>query len=360
MNIFRPLRRCKRAASTMAKVLRLRSMMALLLAIVVYTLVSQCLWSPSYCTVSDQEGMCTFFSTDCRDPLRSSLVHAIEQADHSITLLIYSLSDKKLINALRDAALRGVAVTIIHDAIETPDCSFLLGRKIRCYPRRAHGLMHNKLLVIDHAQVWIGSANMSTTSLTEQGNLVVALSCRAVAETIELLAEAMMKQVPYSHPPLQVAFPEATLTLFFHPFHSEQSFRSLLERIEKATQRIFVAMFTFTHPALVAALCRAKCRGVDVRIVFDKDSSLQTSRKSYIKFKREGIPAGYRTKRGLLHYKVAVIDNSLLAGSCNWTKAGFTANHEAMLFIDPIPPSQQQWIERWWQQVERASTLKAP
>jgi phosphatidylserine/phosphatidylglycerophosphate/cardiolipin synthase-like enzyme len=350
-------RRKKTILYFVLKAFRLQSALAIILTFLLYTALSAHLFTPSIIEVREEEGFCSFLSTDLKDPMRSSLEHSIQNAKESVVLIIYSLSDKKLVNSLRYVANRGVPVMVIHDSVETPDCAFLLGKNVKCYPRRGQGLMHNKLLVIDHSIVWLGSANMSTRSLTEQGNLVVALRCRAIAETIEALAASMISRSAYLSPPLHVEFPQSHLTLFFHPFHGKLAFRSLIERIDTASKRIFVAMFTFTHPDLISALCRAKDRGVDVRIVLDKDSSTQTSKKAYVTFKRKGIHCGYRTKTGLLHYKTAIIDNALVTGSCNWTKAGFASNHEAMLFIEPLTPVQHVWIDRWWSQVEHFSSL---
>lgn len=358
MSIFRHVRRNRGAARLRVRVmLRLQSALALVCAFLLYTAITTYLWTPAIVSVRDQDGEYVFLSTDCKDPVRASLVHAIQNAQKSVVLIIYSLSDKKIIGALRDAAHRGVEVVLIHDATETHDGPLLVGKQVKCYPRRGQGLMHSKLLVIDHSNVWVGSANMSTPSLTEQGNLVIALRSPVIAEAIETMARSMISHTPYPRPPITVKFSDSSFTLFFHPFHGARSYQSLLERIDKASKRIFVAMFTFTHQELVSALCRAKARGVDVRVILDKDSSSQTSRKSFVRFQREHVPCGYRTKTGLLHYKIAVIDSTLVAGSCNWTRAGFTSNHEAMVFIDPLPPAQQQWIDQWWESVARSSTI---
>jgi phosphatidylserine/phosphatidylglycerophosphate/cardiolipin synthase-like enzyme len=360
MNTSHRLRRRKKAPLRfLLKVSSLQSALAILLAFLLYTAATEYLFTPSITEVKEEEGACLFLSTDLKDPIRSSLEHSIRNAKESVLFIIYSLSDKKVISALRDVSLRGVDVMVVHDPVETQDCSFLLGKKVKCFSRRGQGLMHNKLLVVDHSIVWLGSANMSTQSLTQQGNFIIALHCHAIAKAIETLATSMISQSPYPSSPLHVKFHDSTLSLFFHPFHGSLAFQSLINRINAASKRIFVAMFTFTHPDLVSALCRAKERGVDVRVILDKDSSTQTSKKSYLKLKREGIPCGYRTKTGLLHYKTAVIDTTLVAGSCNWTKAGFTSNHEAMLFIETLSPSQQIWIDRWWNQVEQCSSLRS-
>jgi phosphatidylserine/phosphatidylglycerophosphate/cardiolipin synthase-like enzyme len=336
---------------------RLQSALTVLVALCLYTLLTHFFLTPRITVIRD-DGTCSFLATDLQDPLRPSLANAIKAANHSIVLIIYGLSDRTILSALRTAAQRGVAVTVIHDPNETPHASMLLGKAVSCFPRRERGLMHNKLLVIDHTDVWMGSANMSSRSLTEQGNLVAAIRSKPIASAIEKLASTMIARSSYEHEPLHVAFNDSTFSLYFHPFHGRHSLDFLVRRINAASHRIFVAMFTFTHPDLIDALCRAHRRGVDVRVLFDHESSKQTSRKAYLRFKREGVPCGYRTKSGLLHYKVALIDNMLVAGSCNWTSAAFTINYETMLFIDSLNHSQQQWLQVWWDTIEtKQSTL---
>lgn len=330
--------------------------MAVSLAILFYSALARSFFSPHATAVPSRDSP-VFFSTDVDTTLRPSLERAILDAKQSILLIIYSLSDHVIINALNSVSQRGVSVTVIHDPIETPDARFLLSKEVACHPRRGRGLMHNKLLVIDHAVVWIGSANMSTRSLTEQGNLVAALTCPPLAEAVERAGAAMIKNTPLEAPPTVLDCAGSRWTVFFHPYHGPKSLQELLARINTASRRIFVAMFTCTHPDLISALCRAKERGVDVRIILDQESAQRTSRAAFIRFKRNGVSCGYRTKNSLLHYKAALIDDLLVAGSCNWTRAGFQFNHETLALIDPVPEGQRAWIEQWWEAVERFSTL---
>ena len=325
------------------------------MAILLYGLLARFFFIPPTIVIPPEQGASIFLSTDVDTSLRPSLEKAILDAKESVLLIIYSLSDPSIIHALKKASQRGVHVTVVHDPVETSNAQAFLGKKALCFPRRGRGLMHNKLLVIDHRFVWIGSANMSTRSLTEQGNLVAGLESPSFAAAIEELSSALIGQKPLRSPPAVLQNGLSRWTLYFHPYHGKESLQTLISKIEQASRRVFVAMFTFTHPDLVSSLCQAKKRGVDVRVIFDQESARQTSRKAFVRFKRSGVPCGYRTKAGLLHYKAALIDDLLVAGSCNWTKAGFFFNHEAMVFVDPIPSCHKEWIERWWRAVEQAS-----
>ncbi len=339
--------------------LSLKSVFATLLAICLYTLISHSCFSPQLLSVQEQTGSCGLLATDLNDPLRPSLKESIDQASHSIVLLIYSLTDKKIIASLKSAADRGVKVDIVYDSGESPDLDFLLGKKIHAYPRHNRGLMHHKLLAIDHKVVWIGSANFTTNSFFQQGNLLVGLNSPAMADQIETLAGSFIQSTQFTNPPIHISLPEQNLTFFIHPTHGPQSLQTLIERIDRAQKRVFVAMFTFTHPLLTDALTRAKKRGIDVRVVFDQEMARVTSRRAFLQCKRDGMRVGVRTKSGLLHYKTAVIDSCLVAGSTNWTQAGFSSNNDSLLLIEPLSSTQETWIDRWWQTVEHNSTIAA-
>jgi cardiolipin synthase A/B len=299
-------------------------------------------------------------STDLNDPVRSSLEDLVLDAKESITLIIYSLSDRKILNALQTAAHKCRSVTIIYDPVETHIEYLPKDPCIRYIPFKPKGLMHNKLLVLDHKYVWTGSANLSTKSLTSQGNLVLAFESTNLAERIETLALAMIEKHPYNTAPLRLIRGEQQTTVYFHPYHGSLTQRDLVDRINKAKERVFVAMFTFTNRLLAQALVEAKNRGVDVRVVFDKNSSKRTCRRIWTYLKAHAIPCGYRKKPGLLHYKTALIDNTLVTGSCNWTKAAFCVNNETVLIIDPISEKQKCWFDGWWNIVEKTSSLTMP
>jgi len=339
------------------KTLALRHPLSFLLALALYTLLAIYLLSPKIITVGEQE--LHFLSTDLDSSTRASITHAIEEAKESVTLICYAIGDRHIIHALKSAADRNVTVSLVYDPSATL-CADQLGPPIHAVARKSQGLMHHKLLVIDHKQVWLGSANMTPTSLSEHGNLMLAMHCSELAQQIETLAHDLLTNSRVSLQPLTLESNAQRFSLYIHPFHGRDSLSTLINKIDSARQRAFVAMYTFTHPQIVDALKRAHKRGVDVRVLFDKDSSRQTSKIAYQACKRAKIPCGYRTRKGLLHYKTALIDSTLFTGSCNWTKAGFTKNDDAIFTIDPLLPEQLRALESWWETVEHFSSIGTP
>jgi phosphatidylserine/phosphatidylglycerophosphate/cardiolipin synthase-like enzyme len=335
---------------------KLQTNLSLLIVILLQAILYFFLFSPSVVVIHEEKTDPVFFSTDLCDPIRPSLAHSICQAKESVLLLTYSLSDPKIIGALRTAAKTGAKVTVIYDAKAASETPNLLGKRITCYPRKSRGLMHHKLVVIDHKISWIGSTNMTTTSFLQHGNMTLALSSQALASHIEQYASSLIHNTAPSSS-LIIDTPQQKLFFYIHPEAGKQSLASLISRIDSATHRVFVAMYTFTHKALYDALCRAKQRGVDVRVIFDKDSLRQTSQVAFAACRKAKIPCRYRTRPGLFHYKVAIIDNSIVTGSCNWTKAGFAHNDDCICIFDPLTKEQLIWVQRWWDSVEQQSTL---
>lgn len=357
--------------SLVKKVLRLQSTFSILIAVLVYTLIASWIFAPSVKSVSEDEGSLILLATDCNDPLRTSIAASIDASHSSILLVTYTLTDKKIITSLKKAAYRGVDVSVIYDPIASPESPFLLGETIHSYPRRKRGLMHQKLLIIDHTIVWLGSANMTPSSLMQHGNIMAAIRSKALAGTIENYASSLCSRCSFLEPPLELHFPSQTLTYFLLPTHSSNALAMLVNKIEAAKKRVFVAMYTFTHQDLLKAILNAKRRGVDVKVLFDKDSISQTSKRAYISCKREGVFCGFRKKTGLLHYKTAIIDDCLVLGSANWTKAAFKSNDDSFLVIDPLTPDLEKWVDHWWQILEsefytqksttkNASSIKKP
>ncbi len=270
-----------------------------------------------------------FYSTQTRDDLELSLSGAIKRANHSVHLAIYTLTDRKLLRALSDAAARGCTVHVAYDAkAGRPKLSPAVHR----LPRRLSGLMHRKILVIDSQEVWLGSANFTYESLRIHDNLICALNSAPLAA--DLIA-AITGQKPTPPPRL---YPDG-IELWLLPEDKEALLR-LTSLLDSAKSRIRVAMFTWTHPTLTAAVIRAHNRGVDTHISLDATSAHGASAPAYHQLLEAGVPITCSAGPGLLHHKLAQVDDTLVIGSANWTRAAFTRNQDCFLIIPEInsPP----------------------
>ncbi|MBS0654915.1 MAG: DUF1669 domain-containing protein [Verrucomicrobia bacterium] len=316
------------------------------LLLAVYALIVYSSNTPSPTALPTAHLPLQLYSNQVEGNLQKTFKEAILNAKESITCIIYALTDDEIITALRKKAEEGLDVTIVHDPVATQNISFRLGPKVHTSSLRNKGLMHHKLIAIDHKQVWLGSANLTRDSLLLHANLVVGLDSPEWAAAIEQKAQDPQKR-RYKQP-LLIQTNEQKLELWFLP-DAPQALDRLLQLLDSAKKTIKVAMFTFTHPKLIQALVDAHKRGVNVEIVLDSDSSRQTSQLAYQRFKREKMKVLVSDRMGLLHEKIAIIDDSqLVAGSTNWTKAAFTNNHEALCILSDLSKEQQSFLHRFW------------
>lgn len=287
-----------------------------------------------------------------QDDLQGSMVEAIGKAKSSVLLIVYGLTDPKIIDALRKKAEKGVSVTVICDAKANPQAPRKLGEKVTTYRRSGKGLMHQKILVVDNQQVWIGSANMTTESLKLHGNLMTSVSSQALAKMVDLKAQQMMSE-KRSSPLLKQEFSlnNQQMEFWFLPDNKNASER-ILQLIEGAKKSIKIAMFTWTRKDFAKAVVTAARRGVEVSVVMDRYAGKGAGIEISGFLTRCNVPVAYSTGQGLLHYKMMIIDDSILVnGSANWTKAAFTQNDDCIMILKDLTTEQVNGLDRLWKRI---------
>lgn len=288
------------------------------------------------------------------DNLQTPLSHAIHNAKQSVLLIIYSLTDPKIIAALKAKSEQGVDVRVIYDARASVGIDRKLGPKVNAIARAAGGLMHQKILVLDGKEIWIGSANFTHDSLFEQGNLVAALQSADLADLVLKKARRMSEE-NYEKPVMEQAFNigDQKLELWFLPDCHERAVNRIKGLIQSAKKTIHVAMFTFTRPDFADHLIEARKRGVDVQVYLDHQSSKGASAKIAEKLKKAGVSVCTNPGKGIFHCKFLLIDNEILVnGSANWTKAAFTQNDDCFIILHKLGKEQKK------QMTELTSQLK--
>lgn len=111
--------------------------------------------------------------------------------------------------------------------------------------------------------------------------------------------------------------------------------------LDNAKSRAWVAMYSFTNQNIAEALINAKARGVDVRVIVEKQQAAGQY-SQHQEMAEGGIPVKIDTNPQLMHHKFAVIDNdSLITGSMNWTGNGVGENNENELVIHSTELNQK-------------------
>ena len=123
-------------------------------------------------------------------------LETLGQAHTSIEMDAYSLTDKAIIDALKDAALRGVRVSLYLDNEQTtnelrrPDLrdellDLAATRNVNVQVKRSRVLQHTKGYIIDSRLVREGSANFSPSALKRQDNTLVLTNDAEASRSFE-------------------------------------------------------------------------------------------------------------------------------------------------------------------------------
>lgn len=112
-----------------------------------------------------------------------------------------------------------------------------------------------------------------------------------------------------------------------------------LERVvriyDRATRYIFVAVYGLTSPLAVKALAEAKKRGVDVRVITDRERMNDPKQQTAVSALRfAGVPVRVNRHDSLMHLKQVVVDDEInTTGSMNQTTSGNQYNDERLDII---------------------------
>ena len=101
---------------------------------------------------------------------------------------------------------------------------------------------------------------------------------------------------------------------------------------DQATRSIYVAVYRLTYPPIVKALVAAKKRGVDVRVLTDREGLDDPKVASALTtLHLAGVPIRINRHDALMHLKQAVIDDEVnTSGSMNQTGSANRYNDERL------------------------------
>jgi phosphatidylserine/phosphatidylglycerophosphate/cardiolipin synthase-like enzyme len=265
----------------------------------------------------------------------SAIAGELRHARHSIDLELYEFQRPDLAALLLDAHDRGVTVTAIKDPSERSSRPIWAeleqgGIRVVAFPLERLTIDHVKLLIVDGAQAIVGGINWGTHSRLNHdfdvlvvGPVVDNLE-RIFRQDLALAGEAAALPPPAADRQVQV--------LVTHPGEAIRA--AALAAIRAAQHSIDIEMFVLSDRLVLEALASAARRGVRVRAVLDPTQPQNAAAMSELE------PAGAQVRLyrqagdELLHAKLGIFDqHTVLFGSCNWSRSGFTRNHELDLLV---------------------------
>lgn len=142
----------------------------------------------------------------------------------------------------------------------------------------------------------------------------------------------------------------ATIELYYAP--EDLPGDKLVAIYERARRYIYVSVYGITYPPVVKALVSAKKRGVDVRVITDREKLNDPKQVAALETLRlAGIPIRVNQHDGLMHLKQVVVDDEVnTSGSMNQTTSGHRYNDERLdVITDPITSAKarDKFLTMW-------------
>jgi len=257
----------------------------------------------------------------------------ISEANSTINMAMYYLTNKNITKALIKAHQRGVEVKIVTDDKNINSKRY---KSLKHYgvvirdDNDKKALMHNKILIVDNHIVWIGSGNYTVYSFYRNSENFLKIRDNKIAEYYNKKFMTLYNNLdnisiePYIDRELEIYFSK----------DSDIESR-IIELIRASKVEIDIMMFAFTNRDIANELLRAKERGVEVKIVIDRTQNrYQRANSIYNYLKLKGIDIELDRNRFKLHNKVMIIDSNItIIGSYNYTKKANSINDENILII---------------------------
>lgn len=287
------------------------------------------------------------------DGLDAWLADTVAGAEHSVDVAAYDFDLQTVADALIRAQQRGVTVRLLTDGDNSAleQVQQLRDAGIPVVADTDEPFMHDKFVVIDGAQVWTGSWNLTDNGTYRNNNNVVVIGSQALAENYTAEFEEMFVDghfgvaSPNDAPPNpQVEVSGVLLENYFAP--EDDVAGRILELLGEAQQRIDFMAFAFTDNDIGQLLVDKARAGVAVRGVMEErnitatGSDFEALRQGGVELRVDGNPY-------MMHHKVIIIDGAIvITGSYNFTASAAGSNDENVLIIHS-PEIATQYLEEF-------------
>lgn len=294
--------------------------------------------------------------------LDGPLVKAIDLARMSIDVAAYSISLNSVRFALINAHHRGVDVRVVmeSDNMDRSDPQALIDAGIPIVGDARQGLMHNKFMVIDRSEVWLGSMNFTDEGAYDDNNNMIRILSTKMAENYTTEFEEMFNDDLFG-PDTRAETPNPTITLdgtrvdtFFSP--DDHVINSLAGVLNNAEESIYFLAYSFTSNDLGDIVREKDAAGLKIQGVMEAEQVSSNQGTEYDPFKQAGVDVRMDGNEGLMHHKVFIIDGKIVAfGSYNFSQSAEERNDENFIIVynEAIAQEFIKEFKRVWEQAQR-------
>jgi cardiolipin synthase len=285
---------------------------------------------------------------------RAPLLAEIKQAQHSVDVVMYGLTDDSFIDALINASHhKNVRVLLQHYPYINTDENLKAITELQAanvtlhWPDDKFKLTHQKTLLFDGHSALVLTFNLTHTSFTKERNFGLLITDPTLVSKIQQVFNA-----DWEHQNIDVHDPD----LVFSPDNSREQ---LLQLINNAHSSIEMYAEGLSDYDIVGALARAARRGVDVAILTSTYHDKKPG-KQFMFLGRTGVKIHF-SHAYIIHAKVIIIDDDhALLGSINFTRQSINGNRELSVIIHDkkIVNQLSQYFATDWGNHDKVSRRK--
>jgi phosphatidylserine/phosphatidylglycerophosphate/cardiolipin synthase-like enzyme len=272
--------------------------------------------------------------------LDGPLVKAIDATRLSIDAAAYSISLNSVRNALIRAHERGVTVRMVMESsnMDRSDVQIMLEAGIPIIGDNRPGLMHDKFMVLDRSEVWLGSMNFTDSGTYEDNNNMIRIRSTKIAENYSVEFKEMFEENRFGDNVVaQTPNPEITLDgtridTYFSP--DDHVLTALYSLLSEAEVSIYFLAFSFTSNELGEIVRTQSDAGLEIKGVMDKEQVASNTGTEYDPFKQAELDVRIDGIDGQMHHKIFIVDGKFVVmGSYNFSRAAEERNDENVIVI---------------------------
>ncbi|HZJ25365.1 MAG TPA: phospholipase D-like domain-containing protein [Anaerolineales bacterium] len=268
------------------------------------------------------------------------IVEAIDDARLTIDVAAYSLGLNSVRNALLRAHDRGVTVRIVMETgnMDRSDPQIMIEAGIPIIGDNSQGLMHDKFLVIDKSEIWMGAMNFTDSGAYEDNNHLIRIHSTKIAENYSVEFNEMFQDNKFG-PDVVAKTPNPTITIddtrmdiYFSP--DDGVVNHLASLLSGAEESIHFLAFSFTSNELGAIVREKADAGLTVAGVMDDEQISSNQGTEYDPFKQAGLDVRIDGNAGQMHHKVFIVDEKIVViGSYNFSQSAEERNDENTIIV---------------------------
>jgi len=257
---------------------------------------------------------------------REPILAAISNAESSVNLVIYGLTDLSFAQALAISKNNGKTIHVLLEPHpykipeeNTESIRFLQHAHIPLHwPSTQFRFLHQKTFVFDNRIALVMTFNLTNSSFKNERNFALLITNPSMVQEIQRVFDA-----DWQHQSITVSHPN----LVWSPDNSRKKILALLQQ---AQSEIKIYTENITDYQIIGALAKAARSHINVQILL----SSKPNKKSLNYLTHAGVVI-YQSHHYLIHAKAIMIDRKrALIGSINLTQPSLDSNRELSVITE--------------------------